>query len=265
MPFLRMGEKCTHTEGIFTMKILLLNGSMRGDSSSSLKVAKAFVKGIVQVCPDAEVTEVKLRDKKIEHCLGCLSCWKNDRGHCILHDDMDELRDMVMASDVIIESFPLYFFGLPSKMKAFMDRMISHVSEYRGKNGNDDTGSFLHTMRYEELMKKKLVLCSACGYEETTGCYDSIKLQYDTICGKGNYTLITASQGGMLAESTLQAKVEKYMVKYTEAGVEFAKTGKVSDETYEKLAVPMLGHNTFERIINLNWDDPNVGPYGRRG
>ena len=23
--------------------------------------------------------------------------------------------------------------------------------------------------------------------------------------------------------------------------------------------------NTFEKIINLNWDDPNVGPYGRKG
>lgn len=247
------------------MKILLLNGSMRGDNSSSLKVAKAFVKGITNTVPDAVVTEVKLRDKKIEHCLGCFCCWKDDRGHCVVHDDMDELRDLVMASDVIIECFPLYFFGLPSKMKAFMDRMISYVSEYRGRNGNEETGSFLHTMRYPELMTKKLVLVSACGYEETKGCYDSIKLQYDIICGEGNYTLITAAQGGMLAESTLASKVEKYLEKYTAAGQEFAENGKVSEETYEKLAVPMLGHNTFERIINLNWDDPNVGPYGRKG
>ena len=29
------------------MKVLLLNGSMRGNSSSSLKIAKAFVEGIV--------------------------------------------------------------------------------------------------------------------------------------------------------------------------------------------------------------------------
>ena len=249
----------------FDMKILLLNGSLRGERSSSLKVAHAFIKGIKEALPDAEVTEVALKDKRIEHCMGCFCCWKNDRGKCVIHDDMDELRDLVMENDVIIESFPLYFFGQPSKMKAFVDRMISYVSEYRGVGGNEESGSFLHKMRYPELMQKKLVLVSACGYEKTEGCYGPIKQQYDIICGEGNYTLITAAQGGMLAEETLQAKVEKYLVRYTEAGKEFALNGKVSDETLEKLAVPMLGHNTFERIINLNWDDPNVGPYGRKG
>ena len=69
----------------------------------------------------------------------------------------------------------------------------------------------------------------------------------------------------MLAEKTLQAKVERYLVKYKEAGKEFAENGRLSDETMDKLAVPMLGHNTFEQLINLNWDDPNVGPYGRKG
>lgn len=247
------------------MKILLLNGSMRGDSSSSLKVAKAFIKGIEEACPEAQITEVCLRDKKIEHCLGCLCCWKKDKGRCIIHDDMETIRDLVMENDVIIESFPLYFFGLPSKMKAFVDRMISHVSEYRGVGGNESSGSFLHKMRYPELMEKKLVLISSCGYEKTEGCYDSLKIQYDTICGEGNYTLVTASQGGMLAESTLQAKVERFLAKYTEAGKEFAQNGSLSKETMDKLAVPMLGHNTFEKLINLNWDDPNVGPYGRKG
>ena len=247
------------------MKILLLNGSLRGGRSSSLKVAHAFINGILEAVPDAEVTEVALKDKKIEHCMGCLCCWKNEKGKCIIHDDMDEIRDLVMDSDVIIESFPLYFFGQPSKMKAFVDRMISYVSEYRGVGGNEESGSFLHKMRYPELMQKKLVLVSSCGYEKTEGCYGPIKQQYDIICGEGNYTLITCAQGGMIAEETLQSKVEKYLVRFTEAGKEFAREGKVSEETLAKLAIPMLGHNTFEKIINLNWDDPNVGPYGRKG
>ena len=78
------------------MKILLLNGSLRGERSSSLKVAHAFIKGIKEALPDAEVTEVALKDKRIEHCMGCFCCWKNDRGKCVIHDDMDELRDLVM-------------------------------------------------------------------------------------------------------------------------------------------------------------------------
>ena len=53
------------------------------------------------------------------------------------------------------------------------------------------------------------------------------------------------------------------MIKFEEAGKEFVKCKKLSKETEEKLSVPMLGHNTFAQAINLNWDEPGVGPYGK--
>lgn len=246
------------------MKVLLLNGSKRGERSSSLKVARAFVNGIKKsLGEDVTVTEVDLGKKKIAHCLGCLSCWKVTKGECVIHDDMDEIRRLVLENDVIIQSFPLYFFEMSSLMKAFVDRMISFVSEYRAVNGDENTGRFLHEMRYPELMQKKLVLVSACGYEETVDCYDVIKLRYDKICGPDKYTFIKAPQGGMIAEKTLENKVARWLLKFEDAGAEFAETGKVSKETMEKLEVPLLGHNTFSMLINKNWDDPDVGPYGK--
>ena len=48
-----------------------------------------------------------------------------------------------------------------------------------------------------------------------------------------------------------------------DAGEEFVRTGEVSEETIKKLEIPMLGHNTFAQAINLNWDEPGVGPYGK--
>ena len=247
------------------MRILLINGSLRGNASSSLKIARAFVQGMVKANGEENtvVTEIALKDKNIDHCHGCFCCWKTTKGKCVIRDDMDEIRDLVMESDVIIEVFGLYFFGLPSKLKAFMDRMICYVSEYRAVNGDESTGRFLHEMRFPELMKKKLVLISACGYEETVDCYDSVKLQFDRICGPEGYTLITAPQGGMLAESTFANKVERYLKKFSDAGEEFVRDGKVSPETIKKLEIPMLGHNTFAQAINMNWDEPGVGPYGK--
>ncbi len=247
------------------MQILVLNGSLRGEYSSSLKLTRSFVQGMISANGEenTKVIEIALKDKNIDHCHGCFCCWKNTKGKCVIHDDMDEIRQLVLDSDVIIESFPLYFFGLPSKLKAFMDRMIPFVSEYRAVNGDDSTGRFLHEMRYPELMEKKLVLISACGYEETVDCYDSVRLQFDRICGPEGYTLITAPQGGMLAEKTFENKVERYLQKFSDTGEEFVRTGKVSAETIKKLERPMLGHNTFAQAINLNWDEPGVGPYGK--
>ena len=83
------------------MKVLLINGSLRGEQSSSLKVARAFVKGLVEET-DAELTEVSLKDKNIDHCHGCFVCWKNTPGECVIHDDMDELRKLVMEHDIIV-------------------------------------------------------------------------------------------------------------------------------------------------------------------
>ena len=113
------------------MRILLINGSLRGEASSSLKLARAFVQGMVLENGEENtaVTEISLKEKKIDHCHGCFCSWKNSKGKCVIHDDMDEIRSLIMESDVIIECFPLYFFGLPSKLKAFMDRMICFVSE----------------------------------------------------------------------------------------------------------------------------------------
>lgn len=244
------------------MKVLLINGSLRGEQSSSLKVARAFVKGLVEET-NAELTEISLKDKNIDHCHGCFVCWKNTPGECVIHDDMDELRELVMEHDIIVESFPLYFFGMPSKIKAFTDRMISYVKEYRGNPGDEENHRFLHNMRYPELQRKKLILVSTCGYETTDNCYDAVFAQFDRICGVDKYTTVLAPQGGMLSEKGFAKKVERYLVKFTEAGHEFGREMRLSEETWNKLQIPMLGHNTFETAINMNWDTPEVGPYGK--
>lgn len=246
------------------MKILLINGSLRGEYSSSLKVAHAFVKGMVEEYGEnTEVCEVALKDKRIDHCHGCFACWKTTPGQCCIHDDMDELRQMVMDSDIIVESFPLYFFGLPSKLKAFTDRMISYVKEYRGNPGDEENHRFLHNMRYPELEKKKLILVSTCGYEVTDNCYDAVFAEFDRICGEGKYTTVLAPQGGPLSEQGFAQKVARYLEKFTEAGHEYAREGCLSERTWNKLQRPLLGHSTFEMAINMNWDNPEVGPYGK--
>lgn len=235
---------------------------MRGQLSASLKVAKAFVNGIVEET-GATVTEIHLREKHIEPCHGCFVCWKATPGQCVIKDDMDEIRDLIMEHDIIVEAFPLYFFNLPSKLKAFTDRMVSYVQEYRASNGDEEGNRFLHNMRYPELNEKKLVLVSTCGYETTEDNYDSVFVMFDKICGKGHYTTVLAPQGGVISEKSLENKVNRYLVKFTDAGKEFAINGKISDETWEKLQVPMLGHNTFDKIINMNWDNQDMGPYGK--
>ena len=225
-------------------KILVVNGSPRGERSASLKVARAFLSGYTDAVA-SEIETVHLCKLNISDCMGCLSCWK----------------EKVLAADVIVLAFPLYFFAPPSRMKAFTDRMISVTSSYRGTHGDGGREHFIHAMRYPELYEKKLILVSTCGYERIENNYEAVTEQYDRICGKDGYTAVFCPQGGVISEKTLAPQVERYLTKFTEAGRELAESGRISAETSERLAIPLLRHHAFEAALNRTWDT-DAGPYG---
>lgn len=50
------------------MKILLINGSPKGDRSNTLKLSKAFLEGILEIDKDAEIRQMNLSEKKIAPC-----------------------------------------------------------------------------------------------------------------------------------------------------------------------------------------------------
>ena len=101
------------------MKILVLNGSPKNDRSNTLNITKAFLAGFPADCSIEYVSLYKLN---IKPCVGCFSCWSKTQGQCVIKDDMQELYEKIRAADIIIESFPLYFFGMPSQLKAMTDR-----------------------------------------------------------------------------------------------------------------------------------------------
>ena len=51
----------------------------------------------------------------IKHCSGCFNCRTKTLRHCTKKDDTAELTEKYISSDLIIWSFPLYTFGMPSK------------------------------------------------------------------------------------------------------------------------------------------------------
>ena len=66
------------------MKILLINGSPRGQESTFSMMLSAFVKDITDSC---EIVPVNLSEKRIYSCKRCYSCWKSAEG-CVLEDNL---------------------------------------------------------------------------------------------------------------------------------------------------------------------------------
>lgn len=232
------------------MKILVLNGSPRGERSNTLKLAKAFAAGFPE---GTQVETVTLRELDIKPCLGCFSCWTKTPGECVIKDDMQALRAKIEAADIIIESFPLYFFGMSGIIKTMTDRCLPFMKTYLGTSDENGKSSF-HQLRNADMYKKKLVVISTCGYVQTAPMFPALLMQYDLICGEGNYTAIMCSEGELFGYDGLAERQKKgYLADVTKAGKEFAANGKLSAETLERLSKPVLSPSGFEAIVRSHW------------
>lgn len=233
-------------------KVLVLNGSPRKEKSCTIRVARKFVDGIAAV-RDCEVEEINISDCKITPCLGCLSCWGRTEGECVIkNDDIPMLKEKVMQADVIIESFPLYFFGMPGEMKVFTDRMLSMMCTYKGQA--PEPGKSFHGIRYD-MTGKSFFLVSTCGYAQTDMIYDALLKEYDCICGPDSYYALLCPQGKTMSIPELHERMEGFLEKYVDAGKEFGQTGALTPETIQKLREAPFNERRFKLLLNKFWDD----------
>ena len=104
------------------MKILVLNGSPKRDKSDTMHIAHAFLEGMKEAASQ-DMHIIHTIDQHIEYCTGCFSCMRNG-GTCVHDDDMREILEEILASNLLIWSFPLYCYGMPASLKALLDRTL---------------------------------------------------------------------------------------------------------------------------------------------
>ena len=234
------------------MNVLVLNGSPRGERSNTLQLTKAFIEGI-SAGHEVSAEILNIGKLNIKPCLGCFSCWTKTPGECVIDDDMSVVRSAIERADIIIESFPLYFFGMPGGFKAAVDRCLPLMKTYLGTDDKDGRSSF-HELRDPKMFKKKLVVISTCGYVDTAPMYPALLKQYDLICGERNYTAILCAEGELFGYEGLAERQKKgFLADVKKAGEEFAEHGKLSAETEERLSKRVLSASGFEAIVRSHW------------
>lgn len=233
-------------------KILVLNGSPKKEKSTTLVITRAFVQGIEETL-DAETEYIHLSDLQIKPCTGCLSCWSKTEGTCVMQDDdIAPLKEKIENADIFIESYPLYFFGMPGQMKVFTDRMLSMMKTYEGQCPPNN-GESLHGIRGGKT-GKGFVVFSACAYSQTEEVYESLLKQYDCICGEKNYTAVLCSQIQTLVDLGANARLERYLNPFVKAGREYAQTKTLCEETKKRLLKPPFSHDTYKILLDNFWE-----------
>ena len=165
------------------MRVLVLNGSPKGDKSNTYRLTSAFLDGLRQTQPvKAETIEVgKLH---LLPCRGCFACWSKTPGKCVLQDDMGGVIEKILAADVLIWSFPLYYFSIPGQLKLLIDRQLPMSLPFM-----TDTDSGGHPSRYDRSGQRQVVI-STCGFYTAEGNYDAVDAQVSRLCGADGYTSV---------------------------------------------------------------------------
>ena len=88
------------------MKILILNGSPKRDASDTMHLTRAFTAGMNDI-EENQIHTIHVINQHIEYCTGCFACKKNG-GTCIHDDDMRDILEEILNSDLLILSFGLY-------------------------------------------------------------------------------------------------------------------------------------------------------------
>lgn len=94
------------------MKVLVFHGIPKREQSDTLHITRAFLDGIQQAAPQ-EVEVLPVSRLHIEFCTGCFACKRNG-GICRQADDMAEVLEKILASDLLLFSFPLHSYGMPA-------------------------------------------------------------------------------------------------------------------------------------------------------
>ena len=97
--------------------VLIISTSLRvGRNSETL--AEAFAVGAKEANHQVEV--VSLVNKKINFCIGCLSCQSTKE--CVIKDDSNEIVAKMKKADVIVFATPVYYYEMCGQMKTLLDR-----------------------------------------------------------------------------------------------------------------------------------------------
>ncbi|MBQ9673268.1 MAG: NAD(P)H-dependent oxidoreductase [Ruminococcus sp.] len=228
------------------MNILLINGSPKGKKSNTYKLSQAFIEGFSEHIP-TEIEEITVREKDIKPCIGCFSCWNKTPGKCVIKDEMKDMLEKYLWADVVIWSFGLYYFNVPSKLKQLIDRQLPLALPFMVSDS--ETGS--HPTRYD-MSGKRQVIISTCGFYTAKGNYGSVNTMFDHFLGKGNYETIYCGQGELFRVGELHNRTDEYLGFVKNAGEEFA-NGGISEQTREQLDTLLFPREVFETMADASW------------
>lgn len=223
------------------MRVTVFNGSPRAEKSNTHIIANAFLKGAKTA--GAETENIFLIEKDINHCRGCFTCWFKTPGKCIYQDDMIELLELYLSSDVIVFGTPVYTWNMTACLKNFADRLIP----LRSPMIQESEGNFDMKTKISEFPDTVVIVNSGFPGEKNFG------LIHEVFRSSNPILEIYRNSGHLLKmdRSDVKAKVDAYLKTVEKGGFELVKSGKVSIDVKNELDKDLVSAEEYVKILGM--------------
>jgi multimeric flavodoxin WrbA/putative sterol carrier protein len=236
-------------------KVFAIQSSPRKSGISKTEIlTDAFLEGCKNAGADIEIAY--LREKKINHCIGCFTCWTKTPGVCIYKDDVAEIMRKSEEADLVVYASPLYHYGIYSLLKKYIERTLPKLQPFLVPGAE---GKTCHPARegYKDITYS--VIIGVCGFPEVNhfGAYSA------------NYHYMANSQGelGMkivaeiyrpgselLSNPVYQDETARVLDAARKAGEQVVITGTVEKKIVDDIAIVRLDINQLRETANMAWD-----------
>lgn len=226
------------------MKILVLNGSPKCEKSDTMQITNAFIEGMNEKSKQ-NVHIINVIEKHIEFCRGCFACMRNG-GTCQHKDDMRDILNEVLESDVLLLSFPLYAYGMPAPLKALIDRTLPLSSMTMQKTGD----------RYEhvgqaDFSKLKYIMICGCGFPNSRHNFEPAVAQFKlSFPDNEKRTIITVPESPMFNVLEAAPVTGPRLKLVKKAGLQYAEASSISDDLLAEINSPMIPEEEYAKIVN---------------
>ncbi|MCR5731395.1 MAG: flavodoxin family protein [Sphaerochaetaceae bacterium] len=224
------------------MRVLVLNGSPKKGNSDTIKMTKAFLEGMKDK-GEQDITIIDVIDKHIEFCNGCFNCMLNG-GNCIHDDDMREILERILESDLLIWSFPLYCYGMPAPLKNLLDRTLP-LSSLAMQKVN---GRYEHVAQSDFSHLRYIMICG-CGFPNSKMNFEPAVRQFE-LCFPCNHTIITVPESPMFSAKEADIVTLPKLEEIRRAGREYAEKQMVSPSLIDEIKKPMILEEQYAAIVN---------------
>lgn len=128
------------------MKIYALNASPRKGWNSD-EMLNAFIDGVHEAAPEIEIEKVNIYDLDFKGCRSCFACQmkSTEDGQCLFRDEAYELLRGIKSSDGLVFAAPVYYFDVPSQMRAILERLF-----YPGESDHEIPVTAVYTMNQKQ-------------------------------------------------------------------------------------------------------------------